>query len=69
MTLLTPAEVQREYRLGRDLVRRLIRDKQIPSVPIGPRKVLVPRDGIDAYIKRITVPATRKFFSHSASRG
>lgn len=61
-TLMTVAEVQREYRLGRDLVRRLIRDREIPAVVIGPRKVLLPRDGIEAWVKRNTVPATRRFF-------
>jgi len=62
--LLTPAEVRAEYRLGRDTLRRLIRDKHIPSVVISPRKVLLPRDGIESFIRRNTVPETRRFFSH-----
>ena len=38
MTFLTPAEVRAEYRLGRDLVRRLIRDKEIPAAKIKGQK-------------------------------
>ena len=63
-TLMTPSEVRAEYRLGRDTLRRLIRDKHIPSVVISPRKVLLPRDGIESFIRRHAVPARRQFFSH-----
>jgi len=66
MTLLTPAEAQKEYHLGRDFVRRLIRDRAIPIVSLGPHKILLPRDGLEAFIRRKTVPARREFFkSHN----
>ncbi len=66
MTLLTPAEAQKEYHLGRDFVRRLIRDRKIPVVPLGPRKVLLPRDGLEAFLQRNTIPARREYFkSHN----
>ena len=64
--LLTPAQARKEYHLGRDFVRRLIRDRKIPVVPLGPRKVLLPRDGLEAFIRRNTVPARREYFkSHN----
>ena len=66
MTLLTPAEAQKEYHLGRDFVRRLIRDRAIPIVSLGPHKILLPRDGLEAFIRRKTVPARREYFkSHN----
>ena len=66
MTLLTPAEAQKEYHLGRDFVRRLIRDRTIPVISLGPHKILLPRDGLEAFIRRNTIPARRQFFkSHN----
>jgi len=66
MTLLTPAEAQKEYHLGRDFVRRLIRDRAIPIVSLGPHKILLPRDGLEAFLRRNTVPAKREYFkSHN----
>jgi len=66
MTLLTPAQARKEYNLGRDFVRRLIRDRKIPVIPLGPRKVLLPKDGLEAFLRRKTVPAKREYFkSHN----
>ena len=66
MTLLTPAEAQKEYHLGRDFVRRLIRDRAIPIVSLGPHKILLPRDGLEAFLRHNTVPARREYFkSHN----
>jgi len=65
-SLLTPAQARKEYNLGRDFVRRLIRDRAIPIVSLGPHKILLPRDGLEAFIRRKTVPARREFFkSHN----
>ena len=62
MTLLTPAQARKEYNLGRDFIRRLIRDRAIPVVSLGPHKILLPRDGLEAFLRRKTVPAKRNFF-------
>ena len=65
-SLLTPAQARKEYHLGRDFVRRLIRDRTIPVISLGPHKILLPRDGLEAFIRRKTVPARREFFkSHN----
>jgi len=65
-SLLTPAQARKEYHLGRDFVRRLIRDRKIPVIPLGPRKVLLPKDGLEAFLRRKTVPAKREYFkSHN----
>ena len=58
---LTPAEAQKEFRLGRDFVRRLIRERKIPCVKLGPRKVLLPHEGIEAFFRQNTIPARREF--------
>ena len=64
--LLTPAQARKEYNLGRDFVRRLIRDRKIPVISLGPHKILLPRDGLEAFIRRNTVPAKREYFkSHN----
>ena len=64
--LLTPAQARKEYNLGRDFVRRLIRDRTIPVISLGPHKILLPRDGLEAFIRRNTVPAKREYFkSHN----
>jgi len=66
--LLTPAQARKEYNLGRDFVRALIRARKIPFIPVGLRKVLLPRDGIEAFLRRKTVPAKRQYFcSHRKS--
>jgi len=39
-TLMTPSEVQGEFRLGRDTLRRLVKNGSIPFIQIGPRKFL-----------------------------
>ena len=65
-SLLTPAQARKEYNLGRDFVRRLIRDRTIPVISLGPHKILLPRDGLEAFIRRNTVPAKREYFkSHN----
>ena len=65
-SLLTPAQARKEYHLGRDFVRRLIRDRKIPIVSLGPHKILLPRDGLEAFLRRNTVPARREYFkSHN----
>ena len=60
--LLTIREAQKEYNLGRDFLRGLIRDRKIPVVPLGARKVLLPREGIEAFIRAKTIQAKRQFF-------
>jgi len=60
--LLTPAQVRKEYKLGRDFLRGLVRDRKIPIIPLGGRKILLPRDGIEAYLRQKTIPAKRRFF-------
>ena len=66
IAFLTPAQARKEYHLGRDFVRRLIRDRAIPIVSLGPHKILLPRDGLEAFIRRNTVPAKREYFkSHN----
>jgi hypothetical protein len=62
INLLTPAEARKEYHLGRDFVRTLIRDRKIPTVMLSPHKCLLPRDGIEAYLRQKTIPAKRRFF-------
>ena len=65
-SLLTPAQARKEYHLGRDFVRRLIRDRKIPVVSLGLHKILLPRDGLEAFLRRNTVPARREYFkSHN----
>ena len=65
-SLLTPAQARKEYNLGRDFVRRLIRDRKIPVIPLGPRKVLLPKDGLEAFLQKQTIPARREYFkSHN----
>jgi len=64
--LLTIREAQEEYHLGRDFVRRLIRDRKIPVISLGPHKILLPRDGLEAFLQKQTIPARREYFkSHN----
>jgi len=66
IAFLTPAQARKEYNLGRDFVRRLIRDRKIPVIPLGPRKVLLPKDGLEAFLQKQTIPARREYFkSHN----
>jgi excisionase family DNA binding protein len=47
--LLRPIDIAREYRIGRNQVRRLVNDGTLPHVRNGPR-MLIPRWAFNAYI-------------------
>ena len=47
--LLRPVDIAREYRIGRNQVRRLVRDGELPHVRNGPR-ILIPRWAFVAYV-------------------
>jgi len=59
-TLLTAREVQARLRLGRNLVYKLAKKREITTVKIG-TKVFFPQDEVEAFIRRNTVPAKRNF--------
>ncbi len=64
MDLLTPREVAKELRLGRDTTYRLLRDGLIPSVRLG-RAIRVPRVALIEHIdhlarEAVTGSTTRK---------
>lgn len=53
--LLRPLEVSREYHIGINRLKRMIRANEIGYVPIGVRKKLIPRREVQAWIARTTV--------------
>jgi excisionase family DNA binding protein len=48
--VLSLSEVAQQYRLGRDFVRCAVRTGQIPSIPVGSRKRVVPRIAVERWI-------------------
>jgi len=70
-TLLTAREVQARLRVGRNAVYELARNREITTVKIG-TKILFPKDEVEAFVRRSTVPAKRNFLGshrYENSRG
>ena len=62
--LLTAREVQSRLRLGRKAVYALARERKLSSAKIGTRLVFKEAE-VEAYVKRLMLPAKRQFLSHS----
>ncbi len=50
-TVLTPNEVAQILRINKNLVYELLRSKQIPSIKLGNRKIVIPRKALDKLLE------------------
>lgn len=49
--LLTPTQVAKELSVHRTTVYELIKSGELPAVPYGPRRYMVKRDDLLAYVR------------------
>lgn len=51
--MLTPADLQREWDIGRNTVYTLVNREDFPKIRLG-RKILIPRDALNRWLDKQT---------------